>query len=88
MSEDSEDAILRRRGLIAALIGGIAALVGLLLVLTQWVIYLGEWPDIRPVYFAGIGWFLVIMGSISFMAGLALWWFYGLDIGETDKSSR
>ena len=88
MTDDSEDATLSRRGLVAAMIGGIAALVGLLLVATNWVVYIGEWPDQRPFYFAGIGNFMLIMGFISFMTGLALWWYYGLDIGETDKTPR
>ena len=88
MTDESEDATLSRRGLVAALIGGIAVLAGLLLAATNWVVYIGEWPDQRPFYFAGIGDFLLIMGFISFMTGLALWWYYGLDVGETDGTSR
>jgi cytochrome c biogenesis protein CcdA len=88
MSETAEartfmDAELQaRRARRAVFIGALMLVAGLMLVLTRFIIYVGAWPDERPVYLAGIGVVLVFMGTITFVAGVVLSYLSG---HETNK---
>ena len=72
-SRASTDAELQaRRARRAVLVGALMLVAGLVLVLTRFIVYVGSWPDERPVYLAGIGVVLAFMGTITFVAGVVL----------------
>jgi len=60
----------KKRGMIALVVGAILILVGFVLVITDVIVYVGEWPNERPVYLAGIGYPLFIIGIFSALTGL------------------
>ena len=61
-----------RRAKRAVLTGALMLIAGLVLLLTRFVIYMGSWPDERPVYLAGIGVVLAFTGTITLVAGIVL----------------
>jgi len=61
-----------RRAIWAAVIGAVMLMLGLVLVLTRFVIYVGAWPEVRPVYFEGIGVVMTLMGIIALSAGIIM----------------
>ena len=71
-----------RRARRAVLIGALMLVAGLVLVLTRFIIYVGSWPDERPVYLAGIGVVLAFMGTISLIAGVVLTHISGHETNE------
>jgi len=60
----------KKKGVIAMVVGTILLLIGLLLTVADIVVYVGEWPDQRPVYLAGIGYPLFVIGIFSALTGL------------------
>ena len=55
---------------MAGITGGILILVGLILSITDFVIYVGEWPNERPLYLSGIGYPIFVIGIFSALTGL------------------
>jgi hypothetical protein len=47
-------------------------IAGLLLWMSGSVIYIGSWPDERPMYLAGLGVVMIFMGIITLAAGLVM----------------
>ena len=60
----------KRKRAVAGIVGGIMILIGLVLAVTDVVIYVGEWPNERPVYLSGIGYPLFVIGLFSALTGL------------------
>jgi hypothetical protein len=76
-----------RRAILAAMFGAIMLVVGLVLWVGNLVVYVGSWPDERPMYLAGIGVVLFFMGIIALAAGLVLSRLFRREAGSQPDAS-
>ncbi len=67
----------KRQGAIISVIGVILIVIGIILMMGNWQFNYGEWPDERPIYISGFGYFLLIFGIFAVLTGLGMYLYYG-----------
>lgn len=78
-----------RRANRAAIIGAVMLVAGLVLTMSNLVIYVGSFPDERPLYLAGIGVVLFFVGVITLAAGLFMSHLFRREaVSQPDASGR